>query len=73
MAITQSDTPSPLPQKRLFWFVLFRFAVRDYYSEDAIIQDAVLFDWPDENGFYARGTAFNDFRVRVVLETPIIR
>lgn len=43
--------------------VLFRFAVRDYYSRPCVVLEQDFFELADKNGFYARGTAFNKFNV----------
>lgn len=42
---------------------IFRFAQRDYYARDCAIVETDFFEWKDNNGFYARGTAFNDFDI----------
>ena len=42
---------------------MFRFAVRDYYSRPCAVVEQDFFELIDENGFYARGSAFNDFNV----------
>ncbi len=41
----------------------FRFAQRDYYAHDCVIFETDFFEVFDVNGFYARGTAFNDFDI----------
>ena len=43
--------------------VLFRFAVRDYYSRNAVVYERDFVELADENGFYAQGTGFNKFNI----------
>ncbi len=42
---------------------VFRFAQRNYYAQDCVILETDLFELADENGFYVRATAFNDFDI----------
>ena len=42
---------------------IVRFAVRDYYAADCIVLENDGLELMNENGFYAEGSAFNNFRV----------